>query len=44
METATMKAGAQWEFFGRLFNVKETTFERVVTRFVLLISKEGYGL
>lgn len=39
-----LKAGGQWEVFARLFAMKGPTFERILMRFIALISDYFYEL
>lgn len=38
MTLATLKHGGHWEFMGRMFGIKGPTFERMVLRFITMLS------
>ena len=44
MVLATLKHGGQWYYLGQTFKMKGATFERLVTRFILMISTRIYEL
>ena len=44
MVLARLKHGVQWGYLGQTFKMKRATFERLVTRFILMISTRFYEL